>query len=424
MLRVGLTGGIACGKTFIRQRLESLKIATLDLDQLSRTVVRPGTPGHARVVEAFGGIVLAPDGSIDRGALASAIFRDATARRRLNGILHPLVRNEERAALRRLEGAGALVAVVDAALLIEGGRHLRFDRLIVAHCHPELQLERLQRRDGLTRRDAASRIAAQLPGDEKLRFASYAVDTNGTKERTEEQVAAVGQALLGLRSAPAPAGLPSNESAVGALTAIRDERVAGVGPLELLQHIESQHGVDLQHLARLLRPSWDGDWYDAARGHASADGPERLTLPVVLWRLATKGMDRAGVLASAAAVARVATERPAEIAEACLLADAACELVLNGALARDWREQLTSWRVEARKWGQASVPPRTARTLDEVSGAGARGAAAPDASEGGSAERVGEALRQIAGRVPAAAADAGIADAWRRVLEGIDSEAG
>jgi dephospho-CoA kinase len=422
MLRVGLTGGIACGKTYVRQRLEAQGIATLDLDQLSRAVVRPGSGGHREVVEAFGSSVLAADGSIDRRGLAAVIFADTAARKRLNGIVHPLVRDEERRELRRLADAGARVAVVDAALLIEAGCHLRFERLIVAHCAAALQLERLQRRDGLGRDEAAARVAAQLAVAQKLPFASFTIDTNGSKERTEEQVAEIGLRLDSLAAARAPAALLPNERVVAALTAIRDERLAGVGPLELLQHIERQRGVDLCQLAKQQRPSWDGNWYDAVARRAVKEGPELLTLPLVLWLLATRGLDRERAVAAAAAAARLTHDRPEEIAEACLLADAVCEVAVEGELSRDWRERLSAWREEVRKWGEAAVPDRTSGTLDAVSHGCARPTAATGARDATPSDRVGEALLRIAGRLSAEPADPGLAEVWCRVVDKAVSE--
>ena len=150
LLRVGLTGGIASGKTRVLQRLAARGCATLDLDQAARDVVAPGSAALAEIEAAFGPSVLR-NGALDRAALGALVFEDAAARVRLNAIVHPRV-------LRAGGGAGlarsrrAPCVVTDAALLVETGAHLRFDRLVVVHCEPELQLARLLARDGLAER--------------------------------------------------------------------------------------------------------------------------------------------------------------------------------------------------------------------------------------------------------------------------------
>ena len=174
MLRVGLTGGIACGKSEVVRCLAAAGLATLDLDRVGHELLAFGQPGQMAVAEAFGSFVIAPDGSVDRRALAAMVFADPEARRRLNGMLHPLIRAEEaRRASLAPDRPGALL-ITDAALLVETGTHLRFDRLVVVHCRPDQQVARLCARDGLSEEAARARLAAQMPIATKVRFAHVA----------------------------------------------------------------------------------------------------------------------------------------------------------------------------------------------------------------------------------------------------------
>ncbi len=188
MLRVGLTGSIAVGKSYVSGVLAELGCRVVDADVVARRVVEPGTEGLRRIVGAFGEWVLRPDGTLDRAAVSAVIFREPAQRERINALLHPLIIAEQDEALRRWESEDPRgVGVVDAALLIESGGHARFDKLIVVHCRPEVQLERLMRRNGLSREEAAARVAAQMPQEEKLRYADFRVDTSGSFEETRRQ---------------------------------------------------------------------------------------------------------------------------------------------------------------------------------------------------------------------------------------------
>jgi dephospho-CoA kinase len=188
MLRVGLTGSIAVGKSFVSGVLAELGCRVVDADVLARRVVEPGAEGLRRIVEAFGGWVLRPDGTLDRPAVSAVIFKDEAQRELINSLLHPLIIAEQDELLRRWELEDPRgVGVVDAALLIESGGHGRFDKLIVVHCHPEVQLERLMRRNNLSREEAAARISAQIPQEEKLRYADFKIDTSGSYEETRRQ---------------------------------------------------------------------------------------------------------------------------------------------------------------------------------------------------------------------------------------------
>lgn len=192
MLKVGLTGSIAVGKSFVDDVFRELGVPVLDADQVARDVVEPGTAGLKRVVEEFGESVLRPNGSIDRAKLGSIVFGDEERRLKLNSIIHPLVFEAQDAWLkkRELENADG-IAIVDAALMIESGGYRRFDQLIVVWCERDLQLQRLIGRDGLSRQEAERRIASQMPQDEKKSYADHLIDTSAGFDATRQQVADV-----------------------------------------------------------------------------------------------------------------------------------------------------------------------------------------------------------------------------------------
>ena len=192
MLRVGLTGSIAVGKTFVDEVFRELGVPVLDADQVARDVVAPGTVGLQRVVEQFGEAVLRPDASLDRAKLGSIVFADEAKRLRLNSIIHPLVFEVQDAWLKAREAENPDgIAIVDAALMIESGGYKRFDKLIVVWCERDLQLQRLMARDGLNLEDAERRIASQMPQDEKKSYADHLIDTSGDFDATRRQVADV-----------------------------------------------------------------------------------------------------------------------------------------------------------------------------------------------------------------------------------------
>ena len=186
-MKVGLTGGIACGKTVVRLRLEELGIPTLDADGVVHRLLQAGTEVARQVAEAFGEKVIESGGAVDRKALGALVFADEPSRRKLNAIVHPAVWREIEKFFEARERASDAVAVVDAALMIETGSYRRYDFLVVVHCRPELQLERLMARDDISREDALRRIRAQMPLEEKMRFADFLVDTSGNLEETLKQ---------------------------------------------------------------------------------------------------------------------------------------------------------------------------------------------------------------------------------------------
>lgn len=162
-----------------------------DADEIARRVVMPGSEGLRAVAEAFGPDVLTSSGELDRARLGALVFSDEKKRKLLNSILHPLVIAEQDSELAEAEKRDPEgVAVVDAALMIESGGYKRFDKLIVVHCDPAIQKRRLMKRDGLSYEDALKRISAQMPQEEKIRYADYAIDTShgykDTRRRTEE----------------------------------------------------------------------------------------------------------------------------------------------------------------------------------------------------------------------------------------------
>ena len=197
VLSVGLTGGIASGKSTVAGFLTELGAYLVDADAIAHELLAPR--GHAvdAVVDRFGTDVLAEDGGIDREALGRLVFADPDARHALEAIVHPAVREEMTRlveAYRQTE-EGPPVAVVDAALLVETGRHRTLDRLIVLRCGRAVQLDRLEKR-GLTREDAEARLDAQAPLAEKLAVADYVIDTETDLDETRAQTERVWERIL------------------------------------------------------------------------------------------------------------------------------------------------------------------------------------------------------------------------------------
>jgi len=187
MLRVGLTGGIASGKSTVAARMRELGLNVLNADLLAHRLMEPGQPAYDDVVHEFGRDVLAADGTVDRKKLGAIVFRDPARRECLNRIVHPRVMEAREEQLKRMERENPRgMAIVEAALLIEAGYYKKLDRLIVCSCRPEQQMERLRAR-GLSEDEARQRIAAQLPLEEKLLLADDVVDCSGTVEQTLRQ---------------------------------------------------------------------------------------------------------------------------------------------------------------------------------------------------------------------------------------------
>src|SRR6476659_9755034 len=197
MLRVGLTGSIGVGKSFVASVFVELGCHVLDADQTAREVVMPGTSGLKALTEAFGEEILNTDGSLDRKRLGARIFADPGERERLNHILHPFIIARQDEILNAWEAEDPDgIGIVDAALMIESGGYKRFDKLIVVHCRPEVQLERLMLRDGMSLDEAQKRIDSQMPQSEKQKFADYLIDTSDGFELTRQRTKAVYDQLM------------------------------------------------------------------------------------------------------------------------------------------------------------------------------------------------------------------------------------
>lgn len=200
MLRVGLTGGLGSGKSFIGAELERLGCLLVQADELGHQVLAPGAEAYDPVVREFGEGILNPDRTINRTQLAEIVFRDPDRLAVLNSLVHPPVRArrrrmEEEFFARNPHG----IAVMEAAILVETGSFREFDRLIVAACRPEQQAERaLERTPNLSRRDILERISRQIPLEQKMKFADYIIDTSGTKQETLEQTRRVYEQLRSL----------------------------------------------------------------------------------------------------------------------------------------------------------------------------------------------------------------------------------
>lgn len=196
MLKVGLTGSIAVGKSHVCGVFRELGCHVLDADKTAREVVEPGTVGLKKIVTAFGDEVLREDGSLDRKRLGSIVFSDAPKRQLLNSIVHPLVIDEQDRWLREHEAEDPNgIAIVDAALMIESGGYRRFQHLIVVWCRPDIQLARLMSRDNLTEAEARKRITSQMPQEEKKKYADFLIDTSGEYSETRLQIVAVFESL-------------------------------------------------------------------------------------------------------------------------------------------------------------------------------------------------------------------------------------
>jgi len=200
MQRIGLTGGIAAGKSVAAQRLAERGAVVLDYDVLAREAVAPGSPGLADVAEAFGAGVLAADGTLDRPALAAVVFADDAARARLNGIVHPVVRRlaAEREAAAAAADAGAVV-VHDVPLLVESGAAGTFHLVVLVEAPAVLRVERLVRTRGMDRGEAERRIAAQAPDEDRRAVADVVLDGSGAPEDLQAQVDALWDRLAAER---------------------------------------------------------------------------------------------------------------------------------------------------------------------------------------------------------------------------------
>jgi dephospho-CoA kinase len=208
--RVGLTGGIASGKSTVARQLAELGCRLVEADVLAREVVAPGEPAWRAIVEEFGPDVALPDGQLDRKRLGALVFADPARRKILEAITHPAILARRQVILDRwaAEGFDGLV-VLDIPLLIELGMAAHVDRVVLVYAEREMQLARLMRRDGFDPPEALRRLASQMPLAEKVRHAHYVVDNSGPPEDTAAQVRAIHAALLAERRARRAPGRPS-----------------------------------------------------------------------------------------------------------------------------------------------------------------------------------------------------------------------
>ena len=201
MLKVGLTGGLACGKSFVGEALASYGCLVIQADALGHEVLAPGGEAYDNVVREFGGDILMENGQIDRRALAAQVFGSPERLSRLNALVHPpVLRREDRLIAEFAAREPHGIAVVEAAILIETGSYKRFDRVVLVTCTEEQQRERAMRREGAAREDVSARISRQWPLAEKRKFAHFVIDTSGEKEDTLRQTRAVYEALRRIES--------------------------------------------------------------------------------------------------------------------------------------------------------------------------------------------------------------------------------
>jgi dephospho-CoA kinase len=196
MLHVGLTGGLATGKSSVGKALANLGCLVIRYDEIGHQVIEPGGEAYEGVVKEFGREILNPDGTINRRLLGARVFADPAQLAKLNALVHPPARARAKAladAYAREHPDG--IVVTEAAILIETGSYKDYDKLIVATCRPEQQVERAMARDSLSRAEVMDRLSRQMPVEEKVKYADYVIDTSGSREETAEQVRAVYQAL-------------------------------------------------------------------------------------------------------------------------------------------------------------------------------------------------------------------------------------
>jgi len=196
---LGLTGGIASGKSTVAQMFAALGAAVVSADELSREVVAPGMPALAEVAAAFGREILNDDGGLDREKLGRQVFADAQARRRLESILHPAIRRLSEEKLARLRNSSAPLIVYEAPLLFEAGAEGRVDAVLTVCVDADEQLQRLSERDGFSADEARARVAAQMPQAEKAERSEYVMQNSGSLEALRAQVSALFEELTAAR---------------------------------------------------------------------------------------------------------------------------------------------------------------------------------------------------------------------------------
>ena len=196
MLEVGLTGGYACGKTFVGEAFTALGCHLIEADRLGHEVLLPGGEAYAAVVREFGSGILDAEGRIERKRLAAEVFNQPDRLKALSALVHPHVIQREKDLMRAFTAEDPHgIVLMAAAILIETGNWRRFDRMILVVCGEDQQIERAMTRDGLTREEVLARLSRQMPLEEKRKYAHYVIDTSGTKEDTLRQTREVHEEL-------------------------------------------------------------------------------------------------------------------------------------------------------------------------------------------------------------------------------------
>jgi len=196
---LGVTGGIACGKTVVANMLEELGAVLIDLDLIARQVVEPGKPALRETIDYFGREVLQEDGTLNRKKLSGLVFSDSEKREKLEGFTHPHIFEELLKQVNDVTAKDPIIQVV-VPLLIEKSLQSLFDKVLVVHITPDLQIKRLVERDGISKEEAANMLKAQMPIDEKLAHADFVVHNEGSMEETRKQVQEIWQALKKLQT--------------------------------------------------------------------------------------------------------------------------------------------------------------------------------------------------------------------------------
>ncbi|MDJ0984405.1 MAG: dephospho-CoA kinase [Desulfobacterales bacterium] len=185
---IGLTGGIATGKSTVSAMLKKAGAIIIDADRIARAVVKKGLPAYREIVEYFGTDILLPDGEINRNALGDIIFNDPAEKKRLNSIVHPRVAAEVDRQLKQFEKTDPQsLVVLDIPLLLEAGMHADLSELIVVYAPQQLQIERLMHRDRISEAEALARVRSQIPIGEKKKKATIVIDNSGTIDHTRQQ---------------------------------------------------------------------------------------------------------------------------------------------------------------------------------------------------------------------------------------------
>ncbi len=193
---IGLTGGIATGKSTVSALLEKAGAVVIDADRIARQVVKKGLPAYREIVENFGEAILLPDGEINRSALGDIIFNDPREKQLLNRIVHPYVRKEQNRHLKQIEKNDPdAIVILDIPLLIETQTYMDLSELIVVYAPEHIQIARLMQRDGISKTDALARVRSQMPIEEKKGKATIVIDNSGTRENTRKQTLKIFQQL-------------------------------------------------------------------------------------------------------------------------------------------------------------------------------------------------------------------------------------